>query len=114
LTEMKTLYVCCLKIGAEELVKRLRKDPGKKVVFMDWPDIEIIEAFNAGEYTDLVTTYRPARASGFKTNADAIIHHDLPPGHKEDQFVKDVNNRAPGASIVYRFNDHFEYEGFTV
>lgn len=112
MTEMKTLYFCCLKFGAEELVKRLRKDPAKKVVLMDWSDAEVIDGFNAGEYTDLVMAY-PSQTAGFKTNADAVVHYDLPPGNRDDPFVQHSNNRSPGASIVYRFKDHFEYEGFT-
>jgi len=110
---MKTLYFTFYKSSGEELAKRLRKDKGRKVVFMSWADGEIVDAFNAGEYTDLIATYLAA-ATGFKTDAEAIVHHDLPPGNQQDPFVLQANQRAPGAAIVYRFKDHFEYEGFTV
>ncbi|MCP4377681.1 MAG: hypothetical protein GY794_16085 [bacterium] len=110
---MQTLHFTCYKSGGKELAKRLRKDKGRNVVFMDWADSELVDAFNAGKYTDLVTTYIAA-ATGFRANAEAIVHYDLPPGNQQDPFVVQANNRAPGAAIVYRFKDHFEYEGYTV
>ncbi len=106
----KTIHLTSLLISAEDLSDALRKDPARKVVLMNWADCEIIEAFNRGEYTDLITTYRPARAAGFKTNADAIVHHNLPIDLHDEPFVKEVNRSSPGAAIIYRYNDHFEYD----
>lgn len=107
---MKTLHFTSMEIGGEKLAKRLRKDRNRTVAFMSWADAEIVEAFNRGEYTDLVTTYL-ASATGFKVNADIIVHDNLPIACHDEPFVKQANCRAQDASIIYRYDDHFEYEG---
>jgi len=89
----------------------LNKYPGRKAVVMSWPDYEIVEAFRDGRYTDLVMLYRAA-ANGVRFyNVDAIVHHSVPAGGKEDPFVLQANGRAPAAVVIYKYTDRFEYGG---
>jgi len=105
---MKKLHFCNSRHSAEQVMRRLELGDNRNVVFMDWPDYEIINWFNGDEITDLVTLYI-ACSDGYTVNADAIVHHDLPPVARDDDFVKSANDRAPDACIIYKYSNHFEY-----
>lgn len=104
---MKIIHFTRLASDAKALTQQLL-NCNKSAVCMDWADAEIVAAFNAGEYTDLVTTYI-AGATGFRAEAEVLIHHALPIGQRDDPFVVEANNRSPEAVVIYKYADHFEY-----
>lgn len=107
----KTIHFSLNAVKGKLFADKLRKDPQRTVAFMDWPDGELIASFNAGEYTDLVTTHRVGANHNFTVDADVIMHSGLLSKGEYPPFVVESNKRAPDAAIVYRYSDHFVIEG---
>lgn len=106
---IQTLHFCTHLPEAVAIFNRLDRAAGKKPVVINWPDNELINAFNRGRYTDIVMTYA-AGWHGIKFKADAIVHHNLPIEERGRAFVLQANGVSKTASIVYKYSDHFEYQ----